>query len=410
VSRVVPVFLALLVFALGCGGALTDTAVLGPSSARCQTGVSATSTSFGHSGGTATLNVDAPRDCQWTASSDASWIGVSPTSGQGTATVALSVRSNTDGSQRTASVVVNDQRVELRQNGAPCVVELSGPDDRLASSGGEPAVAVRTPAQCDWQASTDASWISFPAGTSGSGPSSLRLRVAANHGAERRGEITIRDASITVVQAANGSTGTAPPPPPVTPGCSYSVDPNAVAFPAGGGQKQHTVITEAGCPWEATSTAEWITISTRSGTGRSTIRLVVGANPPGMSPRTATVLVAQSVVSVSQDAAATPPPPPPPSPPAPPLPRPPAPPPPPLPPPLPPQPVRAEVEGPVAAVTGSCPELALVVRSAAVVTDRSTRFKHGRCGDVQRGLKVKVKGMRIGSGPIRADEVDLDRN
>jgi hypothetical protein len=74
------------------------------------------------------------------------------------------------------------------------------------------------------------------------------------------------------------------------------------------------------------------------------------------------------------------------------------------------EPPRAEhvdVEGAVSGLSGSCPSLSMAVSGQSVSTDSSTRFKHGSCSDIRNGMTVKVKGQRIGSGPIRADEVDV---
>jgi hypothetical protein len=73
------------------------------------------------------------------------------------------------------------------------------------------------------------------------------------------------------------------------------------------------------------------------------------------------------------------------------------------------KPEKVDVDGNVGSLGGSCPSLAFKVRGEDVTTSGSTKFKGGSCGDVRNGRRVRVKGERRGSEPIRADEVDIDR-
>jgi hypothetical protein len=65
-------------------------------------------------------------------------------------------------------------------------------------------------------------------------------------------------------------------------------------------------------------------------------------------------------------------------------------------------------EGRVGSLSGSCPSLSFSVGGQSVVTDGSTEFKGGNCRDLRNGVEVKVRGERRGSGPIRAERVDID--
>ena len=73
------------------------------------------------------------------------------------------------------------------------------------------------------------------------------------------------------------------------------------------------------------------------------------------------------------------------------------------------RPETVNVDGPVGGMRGSCPSLSFKVRGDDVVTDGNTNFKGGSCGDIRNGQKVSVRGERRGSGPIRAQSVDIDR-
>jgi hypothetical protein len=76
-------------------------------------------------------------------------------------------------------------------------------------------------------------------------------------------------------------------------------------------------------------------------------------------------------------------------------------------PPEPERPEKADVRGNVGSLSGSCPSLSFSVRGQSVVTDGSTNFKGGNCRDIRPGVEVDVKGERRGSGPIRAERVEI---
>jgi hypothetical protein len=67
------------------GAACTATSVTGPgeSPAKCQVALTVPSQALSANGGSGSLSVLAAAECQWTASTNATWIsGVSPASGQ----------------------------------------------------------------------------------------------------------------------------------------------------------------------------------------------------------------------------------------------------------------------------------------------------------------------------------------
>src|SRR5690606_12693402 len=75
----------------GCGGGTAVTELGGPGAPRCQVSLAAEPRVLSADGGSASLTVDAARDCTWEATSTASWVTLSPASGQGTGTIAVSV-------------------------------------------------------------------------------------------------------------------------------------------------------------------------------------------------------------------------------------------------------------------------------------------------------------------------------
>ncbi|MBL8228353.1 MAG: BACON domain-containing protein [Bryobacterales bacterium] len=85
-----------------------------------------------------------------------------------------------------------------------------------------------------------------------------------------------------------------------TPGCVYSLSSEGASFDAGAGTGSADVSTAAGCSWSASSSAEFVAITSgASGTGPGQVRYSVAANP-NSAPRTATLLIAGRNYTVSQ--------------------------------------------------------------------------------------------------------------
>src|SRR5687767_13654694 len=97
---------ALAIFAAGCSES-TVTQITGPGPASCQTAFTGLPTSLPASAARLTATVSTNRECQWTIESEASWVQVSPNSGQGEASVSVVVAENPAAINRSAALVVN---------------------------------------------------------------------------------------------------------------------------------------------------------------------------------------------------------------------------------------------------------------------------------------------------------------
>ena len=62
--------------------------------------------------------------------------------------------------------------------------------------------------------------------------------------------------------------------------------------------------------------------------------------------------------------------------------------------------------GSISALSGSCPSVAFVLEGRTVETDRRTDFKKLDCGDLRRGMSVKVKGKLQRDGSVLAERVE----
>lgn len=298
--------LAGAILVLACGGA-TSEQLIGPTESRCQI-VLAAVPAVPASGSTLSLTVSATRDCTWTASSDAPWVIVSPTTGQGSATVALAVEQNARPTSRSAGVAVNDSRITISQEAAPCRFELAAPAARVDGEGGRASVGISTLDGCQWQASSPADWLRVLT-LSGNGSGTVDIDVSRNGGPERSATILIAGLSFVVSQDSGVHApppGSPPPPPgsPLPPACSFAIDSDRANVPASGGAGSVRVTTTPGCAWSASTGTSWISVQRSAGTGPGTIGYQVAPNHSTVSDRSGSISVAGHTHGVTQPACA----------------------------------------------------------------------------------------------------------
>jgi hypothetical protein len=308
--------------ALGCGS--TTTSVTGPSGEKCEISVSNNPSELPASGGTGTLTVATSRDCTWSASTDAPWVSLTATSGQGAATVTYSVLPNPNGTPRRSQIVVAQHNVDVVQAPAPCRYDVSPATVTVDAAEHQIAIAVNSPNGCAWTVRSEVPWIGRATPTDGSGSGTVRFTAAANATEARTGTVLVANATVRVNQAA-GSSGTPTPPlpeptpaptptptptpaptpppsPPPTPGCSYDVAPGRTSLAAAGDDITVAVTAPTGCAWSASSNASWISIASGgAGSGSGSVRVSVSANN-GAAARTGTISVAGQTVTIEQQA------------------------------------------------------------------------------------------------------------
>ena len=215
---------------------------------------------------------------------DAAWVAVQQASGSGDASVQFTVAPNSDTSPRNAGLNVNDQRLQISQEGRPCQFKLSSTHEAVESSGGQRTVQVQTTSQCTWSATAGVPWISIASGRSGTGNGNVAFEVAPTSGPSRAGTLTIAGQSVQVTQGI---------------GCTYATGVTSLSVSAAGGSGEVPVQTAAACPWVAVSQAEWITIASGSnGSGPGVVRVLVP--PTDGPPRTGTISVAGVTVTITQ--------------------------------------------------------------------------------------------------------------
>ena len=297
--------LVTLLFAWSCGSSSqTSTA---PTPARCALQVQSETSSFPAGGGSGTLRIVTNRECTWAARSEAGWLSVgTPAEGQGDGSVQFTVAGNGDPSPRGASINVNDQRMQISQEGRPCELRVSSSFEQFDASGGERTIQVTASSDsCTWTASSSDPWITVVAGAQGRGSAGAIFRVASLAGASRTGSLTVAGASVQVVQLATGAPpGPGPPPIPPGPGCTYALSTAGMNVSQSGGPSQVSVITPNGCGWAAQSNVAWMSIvGSPFGSGPGVVTFSVDATD-GAS-RSGTLTIAEQTLTVVQAAGCT---------------------------------------------------------------------------------------------------------
>jgi len=268
---------------IGCSTSTSTSTA--PTPSKCQVSVPATLQAVTSAGGPMIVAISAQPECAWTASVDANWISITPSSGQGDGQVEAVVARNDEPATREARLTINGAVVPFAQEGAPCRFTITLPAAPAAASGGPITLTVAALAGCVWTATTSESWLTPVGSTSGTGPGSVTFNAAANSGAARSGSVTIGGQIVTVNQSA-----------PVD--CAVAVSPQAASLPAAGGTAALTVSTIGSCSWTANSSASWLTAAPASGAGSK--RVVLQAAPNSGAARNTSVVVGNQTVTIDQ--------------------------------------------------------------------------------------------------------------
>jgi hypothetical protein len=252
----------------------------------CSPSISATSQIVSQGGGTGSIAVTVTAGCTWTATTgNPDWLTItSGTSGNGNGTVAFNAAANT-GPGRTGTLTIAGQVVTVAQ-GTGCSYGITPTAQNFDTPGGTGSVSVSAAAGCSWTAaSNNPDWIVITGGAPGSGNGAVSFNVAANSGPARTGTLTIAGQVFTINQAALP--------------CTYSISPSGQFFDVSGGSGTVTLTTPGYCTWTASSTVEWMTVtSATSGTGSSTITFGVFSNFG--TPRTGTLSIGGQSFTVNQ--------------------------------------------------------------------------------------------------------------
>jgi hypothetical protein len=167
----------------------------------CTYSISSTSMSWRSCGGSDWVFVTAPGGCDWTATSNDSWITIiSGSSGSGDGSVNYSVSSYEGTSPRTGTMTIAGKTFTVTQDGVGCTYSIDPSSEYFSSFGGSGSVSVTAPGGCDWTATSNASWITITLGSSGSGDGAVDYLVSNSSTSFRTGTMTIAGKTFTVTQ------------------------------------------------------------------------------------------------------------------------------------------------------------------------------------------------------------------
>ncbi len=280
--------LLLVLLGASCGSS-TETST-SPSPVRCGVQAQTETSTFAPDGGSGTIRVSTNRECSWAAQSDAAWLSlVAPAQGQGDGTVQFTVASNGDPGSRNTAVRVEDQRLQVSQEGRPCSFRLSSTIETVEASGGDRTIQVTaSSAQCRWTSTAEDPWITILTGSEGNGDGAVSIRVAAVNGPQRTGSVTVAGQRVQIDQGT---------------GCAFSIAVTTFSFGADGGAGNVPVTAPPGCSWTAQTQTPWITLTTTSGSGPANVGFRV-ADTDGPA-RTGTIVVAGRVATITQSPGCT---------------------------------------------------------------------------------------------------------
>jgi hypothetical protein len=289
VSAAIAAVLAAVLGLAGCGS--SGNTVTSPSSvSKCSVAFDAPASTVPATGGAGAITIKTARECQWTAQPEVNWLTITAGgSGQGDGSVQFNAASNSDPVGRTGGVMVNGLRAQITQAAGECRFDLGSSSASFGQTGGSGTADLRASSPlCTWTATSDAEWISITSNASGKGTAAVSFSVAPTTGAPRTGTLTIAGLHFNITQSE---------------GCTYTVAPLSYSAGSAGGSQAVTVASGAGCPWTASSNADWITVAPATGTGAGTVTLNVA--PTSGPSRTGTVTIAGSAVTVSQSPGCT---------------------------------------------------------------------------------------------------------
>ncbi|MBI4893525.1 MAG: hypothetical protein HY821_23085 [Acidobacteria bacterium] len=182
----------------------------------CTYNASLASNSVPATAGTVNATVTTQSGCQWSASSDSSWVRPSPNSGTGSGTVTFGYDANTATSSRSARLTVAGTTFTLTQAAAApvnCTFTVSPSKISLdyKEQYGFIEITASAPA-CRWTATSSDSWFSItPDYASGAGSATITYYASENQAEARTATATVAGQNIPVTQAANPSKAGPPP-------------------------------------------------------------------------------------------------------------------------------------------------------------------------------------------------------
>lgn len=259
--------------------------------------MSVSTTEMTLSGGGQSQNVSITANCAWSVSTDADWLTVSPMSGTASTSINISASQNSSvTSQRTATVTVSTadglrRTIHVRQEKNDETLRFNAEALTFAAAGEAKSLVIESNAE--WEIMGASDWLTLSA-TTGKGNAEITITAQANPlETERTATLTVKGTTLSdrvaITQEGRATT--------------LAVSPTELVFAA---TQEHKAVELVGdASWQASSSAEWLTLSQTEGVGAATLTLSAADNAT-LQPRTATVTIKtlrlELTISISQEA------------------------------------------------------------------------------------------------------------
>ncbi len=244
-------------------------------------------------------SVDILSNKDWTASTNDTWLTLSPTSGSGNGTLDFEYAENTDVTSRVGTITLSapgcpDVTVTVEQGGTAANLSVNQTVFMVNAPAGSESVDVSS--NKNWMVTTNDSWINLSP-TSGSGNGTLMINYDENTDlTERNGTITLTapgcpDVNIMVNQQGASAV--------------LSVDPTMITVNAPAGTESLDITSNK--DWTLETSETWITLSTDNGSNNATVNFDYEENTD-VATRTGTITLsapgcADINITVNQNAA-----------------------------------------------------------------------------------------------------------
>jgi len=253
------------------------------------------------SGVTGTINITS--NTGWTASEITDWLNLSTSSGTGNGTITVTTASaNFSVNTRSANVTlsatgVNSVTITVTQSGANPALAVTPSAINLAALSWATGT-INIISNTGWTASENADWLNLST-SSGTGNGTITVTTtSANFSVNTRSaNVTLSATGVNSVTITVTQSGANP---------ALAVTPSAINVAASSGATG-TVNISSNTGWTASENADWLNLSTSSGTGNGTIIVTTSSANPSVNTRSANVTFSVTgvnpvVVSITQAA------------------------------------------------------------------------------------------------------------
>jgi hypothetical protein len=191
---------------------------------------------------------------------------------------------------------ISDQSPRNLDNSLTCAFEVQAARHLLSTDADAVHIDILSQAGCGWNVSSAAPWVHFNAPASGAGAGNTSFVVDPNRSPNTRSAtISIAPAPGTTAQSVSftiSQPGTS---------CTYTYSTAPPVIAATGATLAATINTQAGCPWVASSSDDWVQVhGPETGFGSATISYTVARNA-GLA-RTGRLRLAWTEQSIAQGA------------------------------------------------------------------------------------------------------------